>query len=132
MWQKPRDIHRIMRISVYRNLNKDCLSVKCLVPGSDRYGIVVSHEQKVHIKDAEFVVQDAGRERARETSRRNVHAFVRGEWDDSQKVVCGEPVTYNPFQYEHFVHAESKEPVESAAVAAVTTSGVRANGITYR
>lgn len=121
-----------MRVDIYRNLNNDCLSVKCLVPGSDRYGIVVSHEQKVHIQSPEFVVQDAGRERARETSRRNVHAFVRGEWDENKKVVCGEPVTYNPFKYDYFVHAETKEPVASADLCMVSTSGVSAEGLSYR
>lgn len=120
-----------MRVDVYKNLNKDCLSVKCLIPGSDRYGIVVSHEQKVNIQEPEFVVQDAGRQRARERGVRNVHAFVRGQWDESEKVVCGEPVAYNPFKYNHFVHAESKEPVESAELAAVTTSGVSAKGLSY-
>lgn len=120
-----------MRVDVYRNLNKDCLSVKCLIPGSDRYGIVVSHEQKVHIQEPEFVVQDAGRQRARETGVKNVHAFVRGEWDDSQKVVCGEPVTYNPFEYDHFVHAETEEAVTSAETVAVTTNGIRAKDLSY-
>lgn len=120
-----------MRVDVYRNLNKDCLSVKCLVPGSDRYGIVVSHEQKVHIQSPEFVVQDAGRQRARERGVRNVHAFVRGEWNEREKVLCGEAVTYNPFKYDHFVHAETERPVESAELSAVTTSGVSAKGLKY-
>lgn len=120
-----------MRVDVYRNLNKHCLSVKCLVPGSDRYGIVVSHKPKVHIQEPEFVVQEAGRERVRETGLKNVHAFVRGEWNAREKVLSGEPVTYNPFEYDQFVHEETGEPVESAELASVTTSGVWAKGLSY-
>jgi hypothetical protein len=121
-----------MRVEVYRNLNRDCLSVKCLALGSERYGLVVSYEQKVHISSPKFVVQDSGRERVRERGVRSVHAFVRGEWDEREKVLYGEPVTYNPFEHDHFVHAESDRPVESAELAAVTTNGVRAKGLSYR
>lgn len=119
-----------MRVDIYRNLNKDCLSVKSLESGL-RYGTVISHEQKVHIQSPKFVVQDSGRQRARESGVRNVHAFVRGEWDESEKIVCGEPVTYNPFEYEHFVHAELKEPVKSAERCAVTVNGVFAKDLSY-
>jgi hypothetical protein len=97
----------------------------------DRYGLVVAHESKVHISDAEFVVNANGRERARETGVRNVHAFVRGEWDESEKLLYGESVAYNPFEYDHFVHAESERPVESAGLCAVTTNGVFAKGLSY-
>jgi len=119
-----------MRVDVYRNLNDDCLSIKSRESGI-RYGQVVSHEQKVHIQEPEFVVQPAGRQRARETRVRNVHAFVRGEWDEREKVLCGEPVTYNPFKYDYFVHAETKEPVASAELCMVSTSGVSAKGLSY-
>lgn len=47
--------------------------------GSSDYGRVVDHADRVLIDDPEFVVQPAGLERLRESGRRNVHAFVRGE-----------------------------------------------------
>lgn len=118
-----------MKVDVYRNLNDDCISVRSRE--SEDYGAVVSHEQKVHISDAVFVVQQSGRQRVIESGQKNVHAFVRGKWDESEKVICGEPVTYNPYEYGHFVHEETEQPVASAELVAVTTGGVSANGLTY-
>lgn len=65
-----------MRIDVYRNLHKDCYSVRSREPES--YGKVIAHMETVYVRDATFVVQPAGQRRARETGIRNVHAFVRG------------------------------------------------------
>lgn len=118
-----------MKVDVYRNLQDDCLSVRSRE--AEDYGTVVSYEQKVHVRDVQFVVQQAGQKKARETSRKNVHAFVRGVWDEGQKVLYGEPVTYDPFEYEHFVHVESELPVSSASRTAVTTEGVYATGLEF-
>jgi hypothetical protein len=118
-----------MKIDAYANLNDRCVSVKSREP--DNYGRVVAHRPKIHIADAEFVVWPSGRQRARERGVKNVHAFVRGKWDESEKVVCGDPVAYDPFEYDHFVHAESERPVESAERCAVTMNKVYANGLSY-
>jgi len=119
-----------MRVDVYRSEENDALSVKSRESGK-RYGTVVSHEQKIHIRDVEFVVQPAGREKVRESGVRRIHAFVRGHWDEREKVICGQPVTYDPCKHEQFVHAESEKPVVSAERVAVTMNDIRANGLQY-
>lgn len=118
-----------MLVDTYINLNKGCVSVRSRE--SEDYGRVVAHRPKIHVSDVEFVVQPSGRQRARESGVRNVHAFVRGNWDESQKIVSGQSVTYNPFEYDQFVHAETERPVESAEHAAVTSEGVWAVGVSY-
>jgi hypothetical protein len=118
-----------MKVDVYRNLHDDCLSVRSRE--TEDYGTVVSHEQKIHVRDAQFVVQQAGQQKARENGCKNVHAFVRGVWNEESKVLDGEPVTYDPFEYDHFVHAESEEPVAKASRTAVTTKGVYATGLEF-
>lgn len=120
-----------MRVDTYKNLNRECISVKCLVPGSDRYGIVISHEPKVHLRDVEFVIHESSQQRARESEKRNVHAFARGQWDERVNIIDGEPVTYNPFRFDNFVHEQTHWPVESAESAAVTTNGIFATGLSY-
>jgi hypothetical protein len=120
-----------MKVDVYLNLNEECVSVRSRE--SEDYGRVVAHKQKVHVSDAEFVVQPSGREKCRESGVKNVHAFVRGEWTESEKVVYGERVTYNPFEYDTFVHKESEEPVESADLVMVTAAGnISANGLSRK
>lgn len=118
-----------MKVDCYLNLNRDCVSVRSRE--SDDYGTVVSHQPKVHINSPEFVVQSAGREQVRDTGVRNVHAFVRGEWNEREKVLYGEPVTYNPYEYDQFVHPDTEKPVESAELCMVSTSGVLAKGLSF-
>lgn len=116
-----------MKVDVYLNLNKDCISVKSRE--QDTYGQVVAHRPKVHLRDVEFVVQPAGRKKCRRTKVKNVHAFVRGEWDETVTVHNGNFVTYNPFRHDHFYSPDLDGYVESAEYAAVTTKGVFAKGL---
>jgi hypothetical protein len=98
---------------------------------NDRYGRVISHEQAVHLSDVEFVVQQSGQKRARETGTRNIHAFVRGEWDESEKIVSGEQIRYNPFTCEGFEHVPSGNVVKSAEKCMVSTRMISASGISF-
>lgn len=116
-----------MKVDTYINLNDDCVSVRSRE--AEDYGCVVSHEHKVHLRDVEFVVQPAGRERCLDEGRKNVHAFVRGVWDETVTIVDGEYVTYDPFEYEEFYAPELNSYVTSADRAAVTRCGVYAKGL---
>lgn len=120
----------MVKVDAYLNLHKDCVSIRSRE--TEDYGKVVAHRQKVHVADAEFVVQPSGRERAREQGVKNVHAFVRGEWDDSGKVtVADAKVDYDPFGVGEFYEKESGRVVEACDKCAVTRSGVLAKGLTY-
>jgi len=92
-----------MRVEVYRNLHKQCLSVKALK--GENKGRVIDRPKECIIRDAKFVVQPAGREKVIREQRKNVHAFVRGERVDSAK--CGkskgpELISYNPYKAGYF------------------------------
>ncbi len=67
-----------MRVQVYWNLHKDCWSVVALE--GDQKGRVVTHADKVLLRGATFSVQPAGNAKVRREKKKNVHAFVRGEW----------------------------------------------------
>jgi hypothetical protein len=116
-----------MKVDVYLNLNRDCVSVKSRESGD--YGIVVSHEHKVHLRDVEFVVQKAGQQKCREQKVKNVHAFVRGKWDENVTVHDGDYVTYNPFRHDEFYSPDLDAYVSSADRVAVTRKGVFAKGL---
>lgn len=104
-----------MKVEVYFNLHKKCLSVRSL-EGHDK-GRVIAHVDAINLFDATFAVQPAGRDKVRREGRKNVHAFVRGKWCDT---VAGDAleavgVTYNPYKYESFVNRADESPIYRAA-----------------
>lgn len=119
-----------MKVDVYKNLHEDCISVRSRE--SEDYGRVVAHRPCVTIVDAEFVVQPSGREKVVQSGVKNVHAFVRGEWNDDEKVqVADAKVDYWPKHEGQFIEVESERPVDGARRATVTTNGVLAKGLRY-
>lgn len=113
-----------MRVEVYRNLRKDCLSVRPLPSGTGG----VFHFPGVILRDATFAVQPAGRAKVLRDKQKNVHAFVRGQlvsiaagsdFDDHATAFLNRAgvfeVTYNPYLYETFVRRSSEAPVYGAA-----------------
>jgi len=117
-----------MLVDTYLNLHKDAVSVKSRE--TENYGTVVSHEQRVCVSDVEFVVQPAGRKKCIESGTKNVHAFVRGEWEKNKTIGSGTKITYNPFKYDSFVVEETEEPVKTATDVLVSDDGtIVARGI---
>lgn len=116
-----------MKVDVYVNLKKGGISVRSRE--TEDYGIVVAHRNKVSIRDPKFVVQESGRDRCRRLKKKNVHAFVRGKWDDSITIVDGDYVTYNPFRHDHFYSPDLDSYVSSADAASVSQKGVFARGL---
>ena len=102
-----------MRVEVYFNLHKYIWSVR-----SARTGRVLLHTDKVHIRDPEFVVRKAGRERVLREGKKNVHAFVRGEatyFDDfDPNYLDYTLVSYNPYKFDTFVDVYDTTPVRTA------------------
>lgn len=104
-----------MRVFVYYNLHRHCWSLKAL-EGPDK-GRVVAHAQTVILQDCEFKVSEAGRQRVLKEKKKNVHAGVVGVlecYDPAEayfNTAISMPVTYNPYKYETFVNAVSKQPV---------------------
>jgi hypothetical protein len=105
-----------MRVHVYYNLQKRCLSIR-------HRGKVIKHAKSVILRDASFRVQPAGRERVLKQKRKNVHAYVAGElvedfWftEPSSRIFEGKQiVTYNPYKHKSFVDTNTGQPVIDAA-----------------
>ena len=94
-----------MKVFVYRNLHKNCWSIKAL-EGNNK-GRVIYHAQSVTLSNCTFKVSKAGRERVLREKRKNVHAGVVGELIRTNVPLVHMPqmvsVTYNPYKYESFV-----------------------------
>jgi len=113
-----------MRVRVYRNLVKKCISVQ-----STKTNLVIMHSEAVSLRDCKFVVRQKGRERVLREKVKNVHAFVVGELDDVYKSPEGElrrgvrQASYNPYRYDFFYDVITNEPVQEASYVWVMSDG---------
>jgi hypothetical protein len=116
------------RVDVYHNFHTGSWSVRSREP--ENRGRVIAHEDAVCVKDAEFVVSQAQRQKVLETGTKNVHAVVRGtitKSDVSHEV----DVTYNPEKYKNFIDCDTEEGLKSAEKVRLSENGVFAENVTY-
>ena len=102
-----------MRVRVYYNLNRNCLSV---IDKTTR--LVIKYVAAISLTNVKFIVSQKGIERIRRNKRRAVIAFVEGDvvawhgmcFDDKPLSL----VKFNPYQYDAFVYADTHRKVETA------------------
>lgn len=94
------------RVRVYYNIPEDTLSVQ------NTNGIVIHHQDRVVIEDADFRVSEAGRQRVLGEECKNIHAKIHGQWQEECPVKCNIPVRYNPYEDGYFKTVEQGFPVE--------------------
>ena len=106
------------KVDVYRNLHKRCFSVR-------HDGIVIDHlldAESILLGKVKFVVQPAGRAKVLREKRKNVHAFVRGEYAlaidrvglNWNTAPYDKEVTYNPYKGDTFYYKYSGFPILEA------------------
>jgi len=118
------------KVEVYWNLHKKVFSVRAR--SGEQRGRVIAHVTDFALRDVTFTVNPSGRARVLAEGRKNVHAFVRGEWAGPTEVKMSK-VTYNPYRFETFVRASDETPVLSAASAyGVASEGHATIGATLR
>lgn len=114
-----------MKVRVYRNLTKKCLSVQTM---TDKGWRVTRHVQSISLKDATFKVSEAGRQRVIRDRRKNVHAIVEGYETDSFDESSSKQVTYNPYKSSHFYYRDQpNKAVLKSRTARIKTSGIEIN-----
>ena len=109
--RKPEDkryrIDYFRPVFVYKNLHKDCWSVK-------QDGLVKAHTKELVLWDCLFQVNQKGRERVLEERQKNVHAGIIGRIDDlgfEMNMPDVREVTYNPYKHKTFVDKFTKKPI---------------------
>lgn len=94
-------------------MHKGCLSLR-------HKGIVVSHANSVFVTDVSFIVSQKGRERVLRDKRKNVHAFVRGQYDPNINLNLDdydkELISYNPYKFGYFYNKLNNSPVYRANI----------------
>jgi len=149
-----------MKVEVYFNLHRKVWSVRAL-EGRNK-GRVIVHAERVILRDAKFVVQQAGRDKVVREQRKNIHAFVRGEleavkggeatrcvpswmhplleecWtrDDGryarQGAEHGRKVTYNPYRENTFVTVGAPGDTARTPIHDAPLVTMRARGVDVR
>lgn len=106
-------------VYVYKNLHNGLYSIK-------QNGLVVAHSGIVYILQANFIVNERGRQRVIKEKRKNVHAFVKGYLShplkDKRHI---NSVTYNPYKSDCFFNRCSLEKVEHATSAVLDNCGIK-------
>ncbi len=105
------------KVRVYRNLHKDCFSVK-------QDGLVRCHADGVTLQVCKFIISKAGQKRVRDKQQKNVHAFIEGYVVDTRgadrevdgevtdgQLMSGlsnwETLYYNPYKCDGFTNTAS-------------------------
>jgi len=117
----------ITKVFAYRNLHRQCWSVKALE--GPLKGRVIYHANEITLFECTFKVSQAGRQRVLREQKKNVHAGVQGyisdnfTFADPESHGCDTPVTYNPYKYDSFVDARCEVPVSSAMFVNLNSKG---------
>lgn len=101
-----------MKVKVYFNLHRKVFSVVNIKTGK-----VAGYSENLCLKNAQLRVQESGRQRVLREKRKNVHAFVVGEYNPDSYVhvpVDSVEVTYNPYKYNSFVIKHNKTALSKA------------------
>ena len=113
-----------MRVRVYRNLHRDCLSVQTYQPGKGWR--VVDHIQSINLENVSFHVHEAARRRAVSERRKNVHAFIVGDFS-SHTVEHGHKIRYNPYERDSFWDTETGKTIHAVNRVTVSPRGIIAD-----
>lgn len=103
-------------IRIAYHLHKHCFSIRDA--GTRR---VIGYADRIIIRNARFIVSQCGRTRVLRDRRKNVHAFVQGEyWSELQRLRLEDAkyreAYYNPYRTVTFVDRSTFEPLNDAQV----------------
>lgn len=114
------------KVFVYKNLHKDCWSIK-------QDGLVKAHAEDLTIYSGSMKVNRKGRERVLREKRKNVHAGISGYishpdpsfgcWDDIKDEELTQ-ITYNPYKHKSFVDKATQKPRWFCSVAKLNKKSV--------
>ena len=110
------------RVYVYFNLHKKVWSVR-------QAGSPVEHTKYIMLKDARFLVGQAGRKKVLKEKRKNVHAGVSGYVVDRVPNVpdfCT-TVSYNPYENETFINFATERAILWAPRVAMEVRNEKTN-----
>lgn len=102
-----------VKVGVYFNLHKNCFSV--MSREKYNYGKILFHSNHVDLKDVNFKVRQAGRNKVIKEQRKNVHAFCYGKiFINNNNIVMNKAVSYNPYKASHFFSVNDNKQIDKS------------------
>ena len=97
-----------IEVDVYFNVTRKVFSIR-------QDGIVIAHRSNLFLTHSKFIVRESGQKRVRETGHKNVHAFVRGMWNQKdyhtfKDLLLWRRVSYNPKRDNFFMVQNKFDP----------------------
>jgi hypothetical protein len=119
---KERALTAGQKVKVYFNLHTHLFSVKDL-----KTGLVVAHGNNIMLEGIEFKVHEAGRQRVLAEGRKNVHAYVIGNYVGTAEelTIPLRDAYYNPKTQDSFTDRETGRKLKDATVAYLSDKKVR-------
>ena len=127
-----------MRVRVYKNLHKNCYSIKAME--GDSKNRVIFHATSICLSNVSFKVYESGRQRVLEKKSKNVHAYVEGEIESIilsnghtteypffktiDTISQPHRVSYNPYKFNTFVEVDTLQPISSCHYCHLNETGV--------
>lgn len=125
-----RHIDPTKKVRVYRNLHKNCLSIK-------QGGLVRCHADNVVLRDFKTIVNKKGRDKVRKEKVKNVHAYLEGFVIHAQEAWKGlldfswGSMYYNPYETDKWTDEETGEFVDCGEFVDVDPESVLAFNYLY-
>lgn len=109
------------RVRVYWNLHKKKYSIQ-----DAKTRRVVAYRDALTLHNCKFSVSKSGQERARREGRKNVHAFITGDyaWYNAPAMYAdgARKVTYNPYKNDTFMR--EGEPIHDSSRVSLSSHDV--------
>lgn len=135
-----------MKVYIYRNLHRSGHVYSLRAMEGEHSGRVVGYASSLFVEDAEFRVNEAGRQRVLSTKQKNVHAGIIGNVTAAHDLEVRLPnpmmyeetyynigprknsivVKYNPYAHGFFYNEETREPIRSSKLLIITRSQIEA------
>lgn len=116
-----------MRVAVYKNLHKSKPNCPIYSIKNLKTGKVIAWEKEVYLSNVIFKVSESGRQRVIKEKKKNVHAYVIGNWENLPPTIpFFIKVRYNPYETSTFIKT-NKKPILKAEKAFLCSSGIWVN-----
>lgn len=123
---KGRSLRYGQKVKVYRNLHKDTYSIVDYTSGK-----VIGYADSITLKQAEFRVSEAGRQRVLRDKQKNVHAFVVGTFVSTTGGPERYEAYYNPYKTKTFVVRNVSGDIMSTPLTGAARVRLHKTGVTF-
>lgn len=113
---KNREVKQEQKVSCFFNLHKHVFSIESnIMERGKKRKLICAHGNNICLRNVTFKVNETGRQRVLQEKRKNVHAYVQGEFVGTDSWTLGmKEAYYNPYKQDCFTDKETGERLDHA------------------